>query len=1196
MKIILPLIFSLFFMLLASIPLKAKEGVPLTLYGHSTVGEIELALSKDQQDWLQQHGKIRVGITIPDYPPFDMTMDGHSKYYEGLSADYLQILSEVLKVKIELHFFDSRPKAMDAIKNNNVDMLTTANRYEEFYGLELSKPYVEDIPALYTSDRVSLSGTPKRIAIPYDYLPNKQISALFPDAELVDYPSRLKAVAAAAFGQTDSVIIDTFSANHLINNIFSKQLLLKELLSIDTNGISFAFNPEKQKLKEIINSALEQIPISEHWAIKKRWSGGGITVPPRSARLQFTADDQAWLAEHEPIRVVVNEFNAPVSYFDQQRNFQGFAADVLGVISLYSGIETIVIRTQSFEEMKKYLTYDSADLAIMSPSTKLKNNFIFSKEFTSTPFVLVSHSKTDIQHKNKLRLALPRAHTVNDLVHQNIPNAEITKVENYLEAMTAVSKAKADATIAPLGVADYYINHYFDKTLSIDYLINDAPPAVLAFAATKDNTQLISILNKILASIPPDELQALENRWRRNAVPGKETWRDYKYTIYTMIGATVMFILAAIYWTWLTRIHYIRRLDAKQEIQNQLLFMQEVVDSIPHPIYVRDIDQQLILCNQSYQHIFKAINKEDILHKSIEEGSHRVIEAHELGKEYRKAIQENRAISRDREIHIDGKAVNIYHWFQPYKNEHGKTCGIVGGWIDVSDRVKLMAQLREAKELADSASKAKTQFLATMSHEIRTPMNAIIGLLELAIKRSHENQFDFNSIRVAHDSAKGLLALIGDILDIVKIEAGELTLNPTKIDLKQTISSTIQIFEGIALEKKLPLKLIFDHKLPQYVLLDPLRLKQILSNLISNAIKFTNQGIVTVSAEQQLELNEQMYLLLKVSDTGIGISKDDQQKLFRPFAQVQGSHNRGGTGLGLAICRSLCDMMGGELSMTSEPEQGTTLSMRLPLYPVKDIANTMLSPSLNVDTDPPTVLPQHILIVDDHSANRLLLSQQLRYLGHSVDEATNGLEAIQLFRQHPYRIVLTDCNMPIMDGYEFSRRLRLFEQNNNLPAAVVLGYTANAQLEAKQACIDAGMNDCLFKPISLEDLRLKLESCCQKLTQEHPQQAFLSEALTKLTGGNTSLFKQLLKELLNANEADLIDLKKAVLNNNIVDAKNIAHKIKGAARIIAATELVIACEQLEQIKNSNELTLKFDNIKIAIDRLTNEIERHIRKC
>ncbi|MGX7654896.1 ATP-binding protein [Shewanella putrefaciens] len=1188
------LIFSLFFMLLASIPLKAKEDVPLTLYGHSTVGEVKLDLSKEQQDWLQQHGKIRVGITTPDYPPFDMTMDGHSKYYEGLSADYLQILSEILKVKIELHFFDSRPKAIDAIKNNDVDMLTTANRYEEFYGLELSQHYVEDIPALYISDKVSPSDTPKRIAIPYDYLPNKQISALFPDAELVDYPSRLQAVAAAAFGQTDSVIIDAFSANHLINNIFSKQLLLKELLSIDTNGISFAFNPEKQKLKEIINSALKQIPISEHWAIKKRWNGGGITVPSKKAYIQFSTDEQTWLAQHKPIRIVVNEFNAPVSYFDQHRNFQGFAADVLEVISLYSGIETVIIRTQSFEEMEKYLAYDSADLAILSPTTRLKNKFTFSKEFTSTPFAVVSHSKTNTLYKQNITVALPAVHTVNELIPKAMPNAKVIRVENYLEAMNAIAKGKVDATIAPLGVADYYINHYYKNILSIDNLVDGIPPAVLAFAATKDNPQLVSILNKILASIPPDELQALENRWRRNAVPGKETWRDYKYTIYTMIAATVMFILAAIYWTWLTRIHYIRRLDAKQEIQNQLLFMQEVVDSIPHPIYVRDIDQQLILCNQSYQHIFKATNKEDILHKSIEEGSHRVIEAHELEKEYRKAIQENRAISRDREIHIDGKAVNIYHWFQPYKNEHGKICGIVGGWIDVSDRVKLMAQLREAKELADSASKAKTQFLATMSHEIRTPMNAIIGLLELAIKRSHENQFDFNSIRVAHDSAKGLLALIGDILDIVKIEAGELTLNPTKIDLKQTISSTIQIFEGIALEKKLPLKLIFDHKLPQYVLLDPLRLKQILSNLISNAIKFTNQGMVTVSAEQQLELNEQMYLLLKVSDTGIGISKDDQQKLFRPFAQVQhGADNKGGTGLGLAICSSLCDMMGGELRMISEPEQGTTLSMRLPLYPVKDIANTMLSPSLNVDTDPPTVLPQHILIVDDHSANRLLLSQQLRYLGHSVDEANNGLEAIQLFRQHPYRIVLTDCNMPIMDGYEFSRRLRQFEQNNNLPAAVVLGYTANAQLEAKQACIDAGMNDCLFKPISLEDLRQKLESYCQKLTLEHPQQAFLPEALTKLTGGNTPLFEQLLKELLNANELDLAELQQAVQQEKLCDAKNIAHKIKGAAKIVAATSVVSACEQFEQIKSVDEIEEKLNNLTIAINTLADEIKNHL---
>ncbi|PST64992.1 hypothetical protein AYI77_21540 [Shewanella algae] len=544
-------------------------------------------------------------------------------------------------------------------------------------------------------------------------------------------------------------------------------------------------------------------------------------------------------------------------------------------------------------------------------------------------------------------------------------------------------------------------------------------------------------------------------------------------------------------------------------------------------------------------------------------------------------------------MHIDGQSVDIYHWFQPVKDEQGEIRGIVGGWVDVSDRVKLMEQLTQAKDMADGASKAKTQFLATMSHEIRTPMNAIIGLLELSLKRAQDNQFDFNSIRVAYDSAKGLLDLIGDILDVVRIEAGQLSLNPVQVELKPTLDSVIRIFDGIAIQKGLTLTLEFDPELPKYAQLDPLRVKQILSNLIGNAIKFTDQGHIKVTAQKELDAEEKAQLLLRVADTGIGIPIEEQQKLFRPFAQVHnGAHNKGGTGLGLMICRSLCDMMGGTLSMMSEPGQGTCISMRIPLL----AAETHLFGENKVNSTAdviPSIQAQHVLIVDDHPANRLLLSQQLRYLGHTVEEANDGKEALKLFSQHSYKIVITDCNMPEMDGYELSRRLRQLEQNQNLSPAVLLGYTANAQLEAKRACIDAGMNDCLFKPISLEELQQKLNSFRNLLNQEGPRQSFLPSSLDKLTGGNKQLTEQLLQELLSANEADLARIKSAVHNCELDEAKSIAHKIKGAAKIIAATAIVTLCEQLEHSETTENACVHLAKLTVAITRLASEIKEFL---
>ncbi|WP_219012413.1 ATP-binding protein [Shewanella algae] len=1169
---------------------KSDEIHPLALFGHTTIGEAKVQLSDEQWDWLQTKKIIRVGISTPDYPPFDMTMDGSSDFYEGLSADYLQVISEALKVKIELHFFNSRQNAIAAVKAGELDLLTTSNRYEEFHELQLSHAYIDDVPVLYVSEKLPATEAPNRIAMAYDYLPDAEVSELFPDAELISYPSRQQAVAAAVFGQADGVVIDFTSANYLVNKSFSKKLSLKNILPIDTKGIGFALNEENQILIKIIDSVLKQIPESENWAIKKRWSGGGLTLPNESNTIKLTPEEQTWLNRHNPLRVVVNQFNAPLSYFDQHRNMHGYLESILDIVKLYSGMETVIIKTQDFKEMERYLSYSSADLAVFSPSSKRKEKFLFSKEFARTPFVLMSRVGQDLDiNKTNLKIALPIAHVSNEMLPKALPHAKIIPVDNYLDAMDATVIGKADATVAPLALADFYSSHYFDQQIMIDKVLDGIPPATAAFATSKDNPELISILNKVLAVIPADELQSIENRWRRNAVPGQETWRDYRYTIYAITIASVLLILASMVWAWFTRSHYIKRLNAKRELKEQLVFMQEVVDSIPHPIYVRDLNRRLILCNQSYLKVFKA-SREDVLHKTTLEGINRVDEVNEIDLEYQLALTENRAFYRDRKMHIDGQSVDIYHWFQPVKDEQGEIRGIVGGWVDVSDRVKLMEQLTQAKDMADGASKAKTQFLATMSHEIRTPMNAIIGLLELSLKRAQDNQFDFNSIRVAYDSAKGLLDLIGDILDVVRIEAGQLSLNPVQVELKPTLDSVIRIFDGIAIQKGLTLTLEFDPELPKYAQLDPLRVKQILSNLIGNAIKFTDQGHIDVTAQKERDAEGNEQLLLRVADTGIGIPIKEQQKLFRPFAQVHnGAHNKGGTGLGLMICRSLCDMMGGTLSMMSEPGQGTCISMRIPLL----AAETHLfgENKVNSTTDViPSIQAQHVLIVDDHPANRLLLSQQLRYLGHTVEEANDGKEALQLFSQHSYKIVITDCNMPEMDGYDLSRRLRQLEQNQNLSPAVLLGYTANAQLEAKRACIEAGMNDCLFKPISLEELQQKLNSFRNLLNQEGPRQSFLPSSLDKLTGGNKQLTEQLLQELLSANEADLARLQSAVHNFELDEAKSIAHKIKGAAKIIAATDIVTLCEQLEQSETSENACTHLAKLTVAITRLASEIK------
>jgi len=233
---------------------------------------------------------------------------------------------------------------------------------------------------------------------------------------------------------------------------------------------------------------------------------------------------------------------------------------------------------------------------------------------------------------------------------------------------------------------------------------------------------------------------------------------------------------------------------------------------------------------------------------------------------------------------------------------------MIAGWVDVSERHRLLGQLQEAKDDADAANRAKTTFLATMSHEIRTPMNAVIGMIELALKSAEQGRADRDALEVASVASRGMLELIGDILDIARIESGHLSLAQEPANLRELLASVVRVFEGLARAKGLALRVTLDPALDRPVLIDPLRFKQVVSNLLSNAIKFTSKGQVQLGAQGDVA-EDQLWLRLWVQDTGMGISAQDQQRLFNPFSQGSNAEQsaRSGSGLGLVISRSLCE-------------------------------------------------------------------------------------------------------------------------------------------------------------------------------------------------------------------------------------------------------------------------------------------------
>jgi len=447
-----------------------------------------------------------------------------------------------------------------------------------------------------------------------------------------------------------------------------------------------------------------------------------------------------------------------------------------------------------------------------------------------------------------------------------------------------------------------------------------------------------------------------------------------------------------------------------------------------------------------------------------------------------------------------------------------------------------------------------------MSHEIRTPMNAVIGMLELTLRRIDPHHPDRASIDTAYHSAKDLLGLIGDILDIARIESGRLGLCREWINLVDTVNSVTRIFDGLARQKNLALQTVFNPRDPAVdVHLDPLRFKQVLSNLVSNAIKFTEHGHVRITLEMLTsDAPGRTLMQLTVQDSGTGISAEDQQRLFEPFAQAEnGSRQaKNGAGLGLVISRNLCEMMGGQLQLSSQPGIGTQVCVSLPL----DSQPAKINPQKGEPLIKTATTPLHVLVVDDHPANRLLMCQQLEFLGHRFSLAEDGCRGLELWKSGHFDLVIVDCNMPLMNGYEMTRAIRQLELHNRRPPCTVLGFTANAQPEEIQRCKLAGMNDCLFKPLSLTLLGQWID----EITPTFPAPVFDLQSLSVLTGGNPAQTRRMLAELLKSSRLDREELLTLSPEDDREALAVVAHKIKGAARIAQASRLIECCDALEE--------------------------------
>lgn len=550
-----------------------------------------------------------------------------------------------------------------------------------------------------------------------------------------------------------------------------------------------------------------------------------------------------------------------------------------------------------------------------------------------------------------------------------------------------------------------------------------------------------------------------------------------------------------------------------------------------------------------------------------------------------------------------------WRWIQSHgkvveRDAAGRALRMIGINADINVRKRTERHLIAAKNAAELANRAKDAFLATMSHEIRTPLGGVLGMLEmLSFTPLDENQRE--TLQAARESGQNLLRILNDILDWSKIEEGKLDLAPRPTSLPRLVAEVVRAYAHVASANSVTLEHHVDPRLSAMLIVDPLRLSQVLNNFVSNALKFTSEGRVEVRAELLGRSEGMEQVRLSVKDTGIGIDESVQQRLFQMYSQQSADTARmyGGTGLGLAICHRLSEMLHGHIDLESAPGRGSTFSITLSLPIAAPAVKEMehLPAVAGSGSVEPLFLGSAnanapwVLVADDHSTNRQLLALQLRMLGVRVEVAQNGQQALAMWQEGSFSLVITDCHMPQMDGYALTRAIRKSEIDEARPRTPIFAWTANVLAKELEHCHAAGMDEVLIKPVEIKNLRELLAKWLpppQRVSRLDTEYMYVDATQTTPLGvaeidkiaANDVDKAEILRDFIAQTQSDFIEMETAMNQSDLPGLVRIAHRMKGASRMVGAYELIAACAVVEQAARQGERP-GVEPVRLAMQRL-----------
>ena len=792
----------------------------------------------------------------------------------------------------------------------------------------------------------------------------------------------------------------------------------------------------------------------------------------------LTEDEIIWLEENkEKITYAPNPFWPPSDYVDDDGIHKGFVADYIKIFEEKLGTTFNRVYFANWLELLTGLKDSNVDfVGAIHKTDEREHDLNFTDSFMNVPLVVIIRKdypyNVTKERLNTMTLGCVRGYASVDFAKQEFPGATIIEYEDDLAAILQTSLGNTDGVIIDLLTASYVVDNYgitnLGKAVQLDFFWE------LRLGCRKDMPELCSILNKLLNTINEEQRREIYNKYVQiHAIQKPGSFQQNQNLIFIVI-----FLLVASVAVFMAAVVILRKQVEKRTLQlNKALskaekneeFRKRVFDTSQLPIIVMDATTcKFIDCNHAaisfygYSLINEVIGKETVdvsppaqydetpssekikyfINKAIEKGS--VV--------FEWKHQRPNGDIWDAEVHLISFEIKGQKLLQY-------------SLVDITEQKKaekdraLKERLEKRIAVAEESIRFKQQFLSNMSHEIRTPLSGVIGMAELLSKTPlNETQNEYiNSLK---HSGKSLLEIINQVLDFSKIEAGKIELRKKTFLIESIMLNAENMFKGIC-KKPIEFKYEIDNNLPECIKADESKITQIINNLISNAVKFTEKGIISVNAELMQHSISSDFLAIKisVSDTGIGIPEKAKAQIFDPFFQVNENDENAikGTGLGLSICKELVQLQGGEIGIDSKQGHGSTFWFTF-------MANVS---SAKMDDEKQAVksnIKLRILLAEDNLINQMMFKESLSYLGHIVTTADNGEQVIELFKPDKFDLILMDIKMPVMDGITATRKLR--EKHDKLPP--VVGISANVFEGVREKYMSEGLDEYLTKPLNME--------------------------------------------------------------------------------------------------------------------------------